>query len=853
MTAATLPSGTVTFVFTDVEGSTRLLDELGAEPYAEVLAEHRRVIRAACAAHGGVEVDTQGDAFFFAFATAPGALTAAEDLTEALAPGPIRVRVGVHTGTPLLGKEGYVGQDVHRAARIGAAGHGGQVLVSVSTAALVETDLQDLGEHRFKDLSAPERVYQLGDGTFPALKSLYKTTLPVPATPFVGREQEVRELVDLLERQDVRLLTLTGPGGTGKTRLALQAAAEVSGQFPDGVFWVALAPLRDATLLGTTLAQALGVTEQTGGAILDSIATAFAGKRALLVVDNCEHLVSAVADSVQRLVASCPRLVFVSTSRERLGLRSERVHAVPPMTLSDSELLFIERSRAVASDFKPDEHVAAVCAAVDGLPLAVELAAARVRSLSTRTLLERLEGRLGVLTSRDRDVDERQRTLEATITWSYELLDPDEQRAFRGLSVFAGGCTLEAAERVAGADLDLVESLLDKSLLRHRIDEAEQDRYWMLETIREYAGGQLAKEQEEDDTRALYAGFSVELAEQLGQTPGRGRSADELSRFEANRANFRVALLYAIERGDATTAVRLVRFLGRVWYDLRELRESYSIARLALELEGGNDEDRAYALFQTAGFAGDLGEIEQARVMLGEAESLLRDAADLRGLSLISNSRSYLDSGVGSFRDAITNAERAIELAREAGDKELESRGTSTLATALVSLAASEDVPDRSALDRCRALFEARLAEAREVGSPLAEAAALGNLSFTLYLLGGELTEALEHAQRSLRIQLDSGQQRVTDCMLNVGYIAAGLGQHATGVTLATTGRRDFEREGEALQVIDRRVLERVESVARRELGDRDYEEAVRAGEALSSEAAVELALSIAPGQSSVG
>jgi class 3 adenylate cyclase len=231
-----LPTGTVTFLFTDVEGSTSLLDELGAEHYADALAAHRAAIREACADNGGVEVDTQGDAFFFAFAIAPGALAAASQFTDRLASdGPIRVRVGVHTGTPLAGEEGYVGHDVHRAARIAAAGHGGQVLVSAATASLVDTDLTDLGEHRFKDLGAPERVFQLGDGEFPALKSLYRTNLPIPATAFLGRERELREVVELFDRKDARLVTLTGPGGTGKTRLALQAAAEASDRFPDGV------------------------------------------------------------------------------------------------------------------------------------------------------------------------------------------------------------------------------------------------------------------------------------------------------------------------------------------------------------------------------------------------------------------------------------------------------------------------------------------------------------------------------------------------------------------------------------------------------------------------------------------
>ena len=321
-----LPSGTVTFLFTDVEGSTRLLHELGAEAYAEALAEHRRAIRQACAAAGGLEVDTQGDAFFFAFPTAPGALAAAAALTEALAGGPIRVRVGVHTGSPVVTDEGYVGRDVHRAARIAAAGHGGQVVVSQATAALVQDGLADLGEYRFKDLAAAERVYQLGEESFPPLESLYRTNLPVPATPFLGRERELNDVVELLVHEDVRLLTLTGPGGTGKTRLALQAAAEASDRYPDGTWWVPLAALRDPATVPAQIAQALGAEVE--------LATHIADKRMLVLLDNFEHLLDA-APAIAALLGTCRSLDVLATSRELLQLGAE--HAYPVPTLSDGD------------------------------------------------------------------------------------------------------------------------------------------------------------------------------------------------------------------------------------------------------------------------------------------------------------------------------------------------------------------------------------------------------------------------------------------------------------------------------------------------------------------------------------
>ncbi len=304
-----LPTGTVTFLFTDVEGSTRLLHALGSDAYAEALAEHRRIVREAFTAHGGVEVDTQGDAFFVAFPTAPGALAAAAEAGERLT-GPIRVRIGLHTGTPLLTDEGYVGADVHRAARIAAAGHGGQVLVSSATAPLVDVELTDLGEHRLNDLTAPERIYQLGEREHPPLKTLYQTNLPVPATPFLGRDTELAEIAALLARDEVRLLTLTGPGGTGKTRLALQAAASAADAFAGGVWWVPLAPLRDPQLVLPTAAQALGASGDLSEHIGD--------RRLLLLLDNFEHLVSAAAD-VAPLLSACPNLTLLVTSREPLN------------------------------------------------------------------------------------------------------------------------------------------------------------------------------------------------------------------------------------------------------------------------------------------------------------------------------------------------------------------------------------------------------------------------------------------------------------------------------------------------------------------------------------------------------
>src|SRR5215475_6287564 len=349
-----LPAGTVTFLFTDVEGSTQLLHELGADRYAEALAEHRRVIRDAVACHSGVEVDTQGDAFFVAFPTAPDALWAAAEAQKGLAGRALKVRMGLHTGTPLLTDEGYVGADVHRAARIAAAGHGGQVLVSAATASLVGASdglpLVDLGLHRLKDLSAPERISQLGDREFPALKSLHRTNLPTPATPFLGRENERAEVAGLLGR--TRLLTLTGPGGTGKTRLGLQVVADAADRYPDGVFWVPLAPLHDPELVLDAAALALGARGSLGEYIGD--------RSLLLLFDNFEHVLEA-ATGLGQLLADCPRLQLVVTSRELLRLPGEQAYPVPPLEPDDGAELFLTRARAARPDFVSGAAVAELC------------------------------------------------------------------------------------------------------------------------------------------------------------------------------------------------------------------------------------------------------------------------------------------------------------------------------------------------------------------------------------------------------------------------------------------------------------------------------------------------------------
>ena len=655
-----LPSGTVTFLFTDVEGSTRLLHSLGAEAYADALADHRRVIREACAVEGGVEVDTQGDAFFIAFPTAPGALAAAAAFTQSLTSGPIAVRVGLHTGTPLLTEEGYIGGDVHRAARIAACGHGGQVLVSASTAQLVERELRDLGEHRLKDLSAPERIYQLGEGDFPALKSLYRTNLPVPATPFLGREQELAEVVELLSGDNARLLTLTGPGGTGKTRLALQAAGMASDAYPDGVWWIPLAPLRDATLVLPTAGRLLGSKNGLAEHIQD--------KAMLCLFDNFEQVVEA-APELAALVGACPNLDVLVTSRERLRVGGEQTYPVPPLVESDGEALFLMRARAVDPGFVPGEAMRELCLRLDELPLALELAAARTALFSPEQLLAKLSQRLDLLKG-ERDADPRQQTLRATIEWSYDLLSEDEQLLFARLAVFAGGCTYEAAEEIAGADPDTLQSLLDKSLLRKR-DSKGGLRYWMLETIREYAAERLAMSGEADELRRKHADWFLALAEEA-EPHLRGDPTTWLERLETEHDNMRSALDALDDHDEAELALRLAWSLQRFWMIRGHLAEGRRRMERALANSTDDSIERGKALSGLAVLTIMQRDYESTAALVEESRLLHRRLGDELGVATSEFHLALLANDSADWPTARELFEASVERFAELGDEYFE-------------------------------------------------------------------------------------------------------------------------------------------------------------------------------------
>jgi len=816
-----LPSGTVTFLFTDVEGSTRLLHELGVDRYAEALDEHRRVIRDACTRNAGVEVDTQGDAFFVAFPSAPAALEAAVQASTALASGPIRVRMGIHTGTPHVGEEGYVGVDVHRAARIAACGHGGQVLVSASTASLVgPARLRDLGEHRLKDLSAPERIYQLDSEDFPPLGSLYQTNLPVPSTPFLGRAQELSAVVGLLSHDDIRLLTLTGAGGTGKTRLALQAAAEVADRYPHGVWWVPLASLRDPELVRTAVEQALGATSDVVEHIGD--------RRMLLLLDNFEHVVEA-ASEVAPMLAAFPGLAVLVTSREPLHLTGEQEYPVPPLRPEEGVGFFLARARAAEPDFAADDTVAEICLRLDELPLALELAAARVKALSARQILERLEQRLPFLTGGARDLPDRQRTLRATIEWSHELLSVDERRLFARLAVFRGGCTLDAAESVAEARLDIVQALVDQSLVRHT-----DERFWMLETIREFAAACLRDSGEQDELEQGHAGYFLELAERAepnlrwSGTPG-----EWLDRLDSEHDNLRAALDLLAGTGERQLELQLAGALSRFWVMRSHLAEGGRRLERALAADESPTAARARALDGAAVIAlGD--DIPAARRHAEEALTIHRAIGDPWGTAYSAAVLAEILTEEGDLERAEQLFAESRERFRELGDEHHTFLATDGLAGVY------EDLGD---IERARLLHEDNLRSARGQSNHRIVARSLGQLAAYAHN-EGRLEDAIAMLRESLFILHDLGDRLgIADDFGRLARTLAVAGRVEAALRLVPCSEALYEETGRNVASWTAKRNEETVTIARSQLDEADFATAWEQGKALTFDEAVTLAL----------
>ena len=754
-----LPSGTVTFLFTDIEGSTKLLHQLGADRYARSLTDHRRILRAAFAAHGGVEVDTQGDAFFVAFGDAREALAAAREGRDALAEQSIRVRMGVHTGEPLLIDEGYVGIDVHKAARIGAAGHGGQILVSEQThVAVGGGDLRPLGLHRLKDLTAPEALYQVGADEFPPLKSLNQSNLPVQPTPFVGRERELSEILTLLRGGGRRLLTLTGAGGSGKTRLAVQAAAETVDEREHGVWWVGLQAVRDPDLVVPAIAATIGAREDAASQI--------ANRNMLLLLDNFEQVMGA-SPALGELLTGCPNLTLLVTSREILHLSGEQEYAVPPLVDREAVDFFVTRARSARADFAGNEAVTEICRRLDHLPLALELAAARVKALSPAQILERLEQRLPLLTGGPRDAPERQRTLRTTIQWSYELLSPDEQTLFQNLAVFGGRWTADAAEHVAGADIDTLQSLVDKSLLRF-----DGERFTMLETIREFATELLESSGRAGEVSLRHAEFFLSVAElaSLSAEAEYGRRHDLAI---AEQDNLRAAIDWAVSSGAFELGFKIAIALENFWVTADPFE---GMRRFETLLEAESDVSpilRARALRCYGGSSNMAGKNDQAQVAYEESLELVQAAGDDRDVAVLLHRLGTNALNLGTLDVAHRLLEESLVMFRRIGSQ----RGIAQSLGSLGYLAHAEG-DDDSATE----LWEESLAMVRDSGFVWWQAGMLAALAESA-LIAGRLDEAEIHAHEQLSLAEEvADKQNAIYGLAFIAWVAAG--------------KRDFLRAG---------------------------------------------------------
>jgi predicted ATPase/class 3 adenylate cyclase len=766
---AELPQGTVTLVFTDIEGSTRLLASLGSR-YEAVLATHRRLLREALSSHGGIEVDTQGDALFYAFLRAQDAVTAAVEAQRALASHDfgegveLRVRMGIHTGEPSLSDEGYVGSDVHLGARISAVAWGGQVVVSSATAALVggdgdEISLSSLGEHALKDIDGRVELYQVVapglEENFPALRSVspHPTNLPARLAPLIGREDEIAAVVELLSSEDVSVVTLVGPGGTGKTRLALTVGAGLLSFFSDGVFFVDLSALSDASLVMPAIAQALSLREAPGRSLTETLGDYLSSKEMVLILDNFEQVMDA-AGEVSALVGSSSSLKVVVTSREALRIEGEREFPLHPLALpsSDSKAeeilaspaveLFVARARAVrpglAVSGEDARNVAAICRRLDGLPLAIELAAARIKVLNLSALAARLEKSLAALGSGRRDASARQRTLQGAIAWSYELLDEEEQRLFARLGVFAGGWSLEAAEAVCDRNdlavdvLDGIASLVDKSLVR--VVGGDEARFSMLETIREYALEMLEVSGEVKGIKRAHAAWFAELARTTYPDFAGGQQLAALKRLQVEEANVKSALNWAVS-AEPSLALRLTSDVWRTWW----LRGQLTEARQWLD--------------------------RTTRSSLDDGASR---AKALRGLSVVARAQ-------GDLRVARQAAERSAALYRQLND-ELGLAG-SLVTLADVAVGQGDLGPAKGFSEGSRDLYAKN-------HDAIGVAVSLGNLGY-IALLEKRLDDCLALSRDSLRIHEEhNDKEGIGDTSLNMGHALLSSGRSEESIDM---------------------------------------------------------------------
>jgi len=869
---SSLPSGTTTFLFTDIDSSTNLLQRLGDVRYAEVLAEHHRLLRAAVEEHGGRQADAQGDSLFAAFRSARGAVAAAvaaqrKVMTNAWPSGvAVRVRMGLHTGEPLESREGYVGLDVHRAARICAAAHGGQILLSRSTQALVGDNLppavwlRDLGPHRLKDLEQSEKIFQVLAPDlpvdFPPLRSLdaFTNNLPRQLTSFIGRRRELAEVKHLLAA--ARMVTLTGAGGAGKTRLALQVGAEVLEGYPDGVWLVELAALSDSALVAQRVASALEVREVPGFPILETLQNSLEQKRLLLVLDNCEHLVEACARLTEVLLQACPDVRILATSREPLGVPAEIVWRVPSLSLPDAGALpsveqlqqyeavhlFVERAAAVRPNFTVTSEnaraVAEVCKRLDGIPLAIELAAARVPIMSVEQIATRLGDRFRLLTRGSRTTLPRHQTLKAAIDWSYHLLPETEKAILRRLSIFAGGWTLEGAEAICEGDgvgtfdvLDLLTQLVFKSLVIVD-DQPGGIRYRFLETMGQYARDRLLESGEAEGVRRRHLDWYRRLTERAEPELLGAQETAWLDRLEVEIDNLRTAMEWALTNGEVEAGLRLASAAWRFWF----IHGYFAEGRGWLEALLKKGRTTAPAVRAKAlAYAGKLaafgqGDYGAGRLFYEESLGLWREVGDEEGIAEALNGLGFVAAGQGDHAAARAQYVESLAIRRKRGDRW-------GIAISLHNVGrVVQRQGDYAAAD---ALLKESLAIWRDLGDKQNIAMALVNLGFVA-CSRGEHESARSFIVESLAIRRELGDRRgIAYALEGFACLAAAQGQARRAAHLFGAAEALREALGAPLPPADRPAYDRMISAAQSMIGVDEFSASWAAGRVMTLEQAI--------------
>ncbi|HEX9301572.1 MAG TPA: tetratricopeptide repeat protein [Casimicrobiaceae bacterium] len=871
---APVPVGTVTFLlFTDIEGSTRLW-ETDSASMSNALSAHDALARRAVGSHHGTVVKMTGDGMHAVFGDALDALGATLDLQQALADPSatggvvLRVRCGLHAGAVERRDNDTFGSPVNRAARIMSAAHGGQVLLSQTVVDHLRevlpasVSLRDLGNVRLKDLATPEHVYQVVHPQlrrdFPALRSLEATpnNLPQQPTTFIGRTRELAELKGLLAK--TRLLTLTGSGGCGKTRLGLQVAADSLEQFPEGVWLVELAPLSDAGLVPATIASVLGLKEEPGRPITQTLTEYAKDKRALVLLDNCEHLLDACARMADALLRSCRELKIVASSREALGIGGEQTYRVPSLLFPDPKKthtpesvaqfeaaqLFIDRAVLARPDFRVTAQnvskLASVCFRLDGIPLAIELAAARVRSLSLEEIDRNLNERFRLLTGGSRTALPRQQTLRSLIDWSYDLLNDQAKVLLRRLSVFAGGWILEAAERICALDglgegdiLDLLTSLVDKSLVV--ADQSDGDsRYRLVETVRQYAREKLLESAGGEAVRERHLDYFLALVEEAEPRLTGAEQGAWLQRLEDEHDNVRAALEWSVASTGSRRALRLCGALQRFWMTRGHLSEGVAWCARVLDTAQASAPtlERAKVLNGAGLLAYHQIDYPAARARHEESLAIRRQSGDQRGVAVSLNNLGIVALDQGDLASARAMHEESLAIARELGNRNGIARSLGNLG--MVASAQGD-------FEGARALFEECLAMLRELGDR-------GGIAIGLHSLGGVAFEqadfdaARAYYDESLKILAELGNRvRITYSLEEIAAVLAAQGDSLRAARIWGAAQRQREEIGAPPPAEDSKFDARV-ATARAALGDNvAFDRAWQEGRALTLEQAIEL------------